>query len=50
MPSAKLFDVNPVTVTNVRKAFSEGGLEQALNRNSRKGNMNIVWMGTPKPI
>jgi hypothetical protein len=26
------FDVNPVTVTNVRKAFSEGGLEQALNR------------------
>ena len=26
------FDVNPVTVTNVRKAFSEGGLEKALNR------------------
>jgi Homeodomain-like domain len=25
-------DVNAVTVTNVRKAFSEGGLEQALNR------------------
>ena len=26
------FDVNPVTVTNVRKAFVEGGLEKALNR------------------
>jgi hypothetical protein len=26
------FDVNTVTVTNIRKAFSEGGLEQALNR------------------
>jgi Homeodomain-like domain len=26
------FDVNPVTVTNVRKAFIEGGLSQALNR------------------
>jgi hypothetical protein len=26
------FDVNSLTVTNVRKAFSEGGLEQALNR------------------
>jgi hypothetical protein len=26
------FDVNPLTVTNVRKAFVEGGLEQALNR------------------
>lgn len=26
------FDVNPLTVTKVRKAFSEGGLEQALNR------------------
>jgi hypothetical protein len=26
------FDVNAVTVTHVRKAFSEGGLEQALNR------------------
>ena len=26
------FDVNAVTVTNIRKAFSEGGLEQALNR------------------
>ena len=26
------FEVNPVTVTNVRKAFSEGGLEKALNR------------------
>jgi hypothetical protein len=26
------FDVNPVTVTNIRKAFSEGGVEQALNR------------------
>jgi hypothetical protein len=25
-------DVNPVTVTNVRKAFDEGGLERALNR------------------
>jgi hypothetical protein len=25
-------DVNAVTVTNVRKAFSQGGLEQALNR------------------
>jgi len=25
-------DVNPVTVTNVRKAFAEGGLEKALNR------------------
>jgi hypothetical protein len=25
-------DVNPVAVTHVRKAFSEGGLEQALNR------------------
>jgi hypothetical protein len=26
------FDVNPVTVTNIRKAFSEGGVEQALKR------------------
>ncbi len=26
------FDVNAVTVTNIRKAFSEGGLERALNR------------------
>jgi Fe2+ or Zn2+ uptake regulation protein len=26
------FDVNPVTVANIRKAFVEGGLEQALNR------------------
>jgi len=26
------FDVNTVTVTNIRKAFSEGGLEKALNR------------------
>ncbi len=26
------FDVNSLTVTNVRKAFREGGLEQALNR------------------
>lgn len=26
------FDVNSLTVTNVRKAFSEGGLEQTLNR------------------
>jgi hypothetical protein len=26
------FDVNPVTVTNIRKAFVEGGLKQALNR------------------
>jgi Fe2+ or Zn2+ uptake regulation protein len=25
-------DVNPVTVTNIRKAFSEGGVAQALNR------------------
>ena len=25
-------DVNSLTVTNVRKAFTEGGLEQALNR------------------
>ncbi len=26
------FDVNSVTVTNIRKAFSEGGLEKTLNR------------------
>lgn len=26
------FDVNSLTVTNTRKAFSEGGLERALNR------------------
>jgi hypothetical protein len=26
------FDVNSVTVTNIRKAFSEGGVAQALNR------------------
>lgn len=26
------FDVNPLTVMNVRKAFVEGGLERALNR------------------
>jgi len=26
------FDVNSLTVTNVRKAFAEGGLENALNR------------------
>jgi Homeodomain-like domain len=26
------FDVNSLTVTNVRKAFAEGGLEKALNR------------------
>jgi hypothetical protein len=26
------FDVNTVTITNIRKAFSEGGLEQAINR------------------
>jgi hypothetical protein len=26
------FDVNAVTVTNIRKAFSEGSLEKALNR------------------
>jgi hypothetical protein len=26
------FDVDTVTVTNIRKAFSEEGLEQALNR------------------
>lgn len=26
------FDVNAVTVTNIRKAFSEGGMEQAINR------------------
>ena len=26
------FDVNSLTVANVRKAFAEGGLEQALNR------------------
>ncbi len=27
-----VFDVNAVTVTNIRKVFSEGGLEKALNR------------------
>jgi hypothetical protein len=26
------FDVNSLTVTNVRKAFAEGGLDKALNR------------------
>ena len=26
------FDINPVTITNVRKAFCKGGLEKALNR------------------
>jgi hypothetical protein len=26
------FDVNPLTVVNIRKAFQEGRLEQALNR------------------
>ena len=26
------FDVNSLTVTNIRKAFAEGGLENALNR------------------
>jgi len=26
------FDVNSLTVTNIRKAFAEGGLDQALNR------------------
>ena len=26
------FDVNSLTVTNVRKAFAEGGIEKALNR------------------
>jgi hypothetical protein len=26
------FDVNSMTVTNIRKAFAEGGLEKALNR------------------
>lgn len=26
------FDVNPMTVTNVRKAFIEGGMEKALDR------------------
>jgi len=26
------FDVNAITVTNVRKAYAEGGLEKALNR------------------
>jgi hypothetical protein len=26
------FDVNSLTVTNVRKAYAEGGLDQALNR------------------
>ncbi len=30
------FDVNAVTVTNIRKAFSEGGLEKALNRKKPK--------------
>jgi len=25
-------DVNPATITNIRKAFSEGGVEKALNR------------------
>ena len=26
------FDVNSITVTNIRKAYAEGGLEKALNR------------------
>ena len=26
------FDVHPATVANVRKAFAEGGVDQALNR------------------
>jgi hypothetical protein len=26
------FDINSLTVTHIRKAFAEGGLEQALNR------------------
>jgi Homeodomain-like domain len=26
------YDVNSLTVTNIRKAFADGGLEQALNR------------------
>ena len=26
------FDVNSLTVTNIRKAYAEGGLDQALNR------------------
>jgi len=26
------FDVNSMTVTNIRKAFTEGGLEKAINR------------------
>ena len=44
------FDVNAVTVTNIRKAFSEGGLEKALNQKNRNGNMNVVWMGMRKRI
>ena len=30
------FDVNSLTVTNIRKDFSEGGVEQALNRKKPK--------------
>ena len=47
-------DVNPVTVTNIRKAFSEGGVAQALGlplpELSEEANMNTVWMAMRKPI
>ncbi len=36
----KAFDVNSLTVTNVRKAYAEGGLERALNR--KKPNREYI--------
>jgi hypothetical protein len=38
------FDVNSMTVTNFRKAFTEGGLEKSINRK----NTNTAWMGMQK--
>jgi len=46
------FDVNSLTVTNVRKDFSEGGLEQALNRKkpNRDNELSRSPNNTPAKI
>lgn len=44
------FDVNAVTVTNIRKAFSEGGLEKALNRKKPEREYEHLLDGHAKRI
>jgi hypothetical protein len=44
------FDVSETTITTVRKAYCEGGLEAALNRKPSGANTVAVWMGKRKRI